>query len=233
MYYTIISKTPLINKNLSNDDKMLRTLIVGSICYVITHAILFSPKFSNQLIEKYRNYIYYVWGVDLSMAFVMIKFFGKNNEIIDLNINSYIESEQNNDNEESEDNGNFQLQTNGDKLTREEIMERFYKENNLNKEIVGSKSPFIKSKEIKEQKETKDIKEKKTENKSEENNQQYEQPKINQINQVNQPIQHLNKTNEIHVSTEEEKISQDSISDTEIKTYKGKNNLNINVSLSA
>ena len=224
MYYTIISKTPLINKNLSRDEKMFRTLVVGSICYVITHAILFSPKFSNQLTEKYRNYIYYIWGADLSISFVMTKFMG--NDIIpnDLNINSYDESDTEHNNQNS-DNQRFQLETNGDKLTREEIMERFYKqkaENNININHENQdKSPFIKTKK----ESTQNLPQVKQEEK-EEKKMDLSSEEIKQINKQ------INK--QIDVSTEE-KVSEINISDTEIKTYKGKINQisKQNISLSA
>ncbi len=223
MYYTIISKTPLINKNLSRDERMFRTLVIGSICYVITHAILFSPKFSNQMIEKYRNYIYYVWGADLSIAFVMTKFMGSDVIPIDMNINSYDESDTEHNNQNS-DNQRFQLETNGEKLTREEIMERFYKQkaqNNINHENQD-KSPFIKTK-----KETQNL----------ENLQNLQQVKQEEkIENPKEEIKQVQKEEikQIDVSTEE-KVSEVNISDTEIKTYKGKNFQlqNQNISLSA
>ncbi len=223
MYYTIISKTPLINKNLSRDERMFRTLVIGSICYVITHAILFSPKFSNQMIEKYRNYIYYVWGADLSIAFVMTKFMGNDAIPIDMNINSYDESDTEHNNQNS-DNQRFQLETNGEKLTREEIMERFYKQkaqNNINHENQD-KSPFIKTK-----KETQNL----------ENLQNLQQVKQEEkIENPKEEIKQVQKEEikQIDVSTEE-KVSEVNISDTEIKTYKGKNFQlqNQNISLSA
>lgn len=230
MYYTIISKTPLINKNLSRDEKMFRTLVVGSICYVITHAILFSPKFSNQVIEKYRNYIYYVWGADLSIAFVMTKFMGNDAIPIDMNINSYAEDDSETHNEQNLeqtlDNQKFQLETNGEKLTREEILEKFYKKKEI--PLQETKSPFIKTKkELKELKELKEPEEEKLEAKviNKENNSDKSKQNLNQ---------NINQSKEIHVSTEE-KISEPNISDTEIKTYKGKINQNINqnISLSA
>lgn len=231
MYYTIISKTPLINKNLSRDEKMFRTLVVGSICYVITHAILFSPKFSNQMIEKYRNYIYYVWGADLSIAFVMTKFMGSDVIPIDMNINSYDESDTEHNNQNS-DNQRFQLETNGEKLTRNEIMERFYRQkaqNNINHENQD-KSPFIKTK-----------KEPTPNQQNSQNSQNLQNlPQVKQEEKIENPkeenkqVQKEEINKQIDISTEE-KVSEVNISDTEIKTYKGKNNQisKQNISLSA
>lgn len=224
MYYTIISKTPLINKNLTRDEKMFRTLVVGSICYVLTHAILFSPKFSNQLIEKYRNYIYYVWGADLSIAFTITKFMGSDTIPIDVNINSYVESDTE-DNNMNSDNQKFQLETNGDKLTRDEIMERFYKQKLQQvQQVTQEKSPFIKKKEVKENNEIK--------------KEQKELPvKMEQVEKSKEEIKKESEK-QIAISTEE-KISEVNVSDTEIKTYKGKinqlnnQNINQNISLSA
>lgn len=229
MYYTIISKTPLINKNLSRDERMFRTLVVGSICYVITHAVLFSPKFSNQMIEKYRNYIYYIWGVDLSIAFVMTKFMGNDIIPIDMNINSYAESDTE-DNNMNSDNQKFQLETNGDKLTRDEILERFYKQK-AHENIQVEKSPFIKSKKDNNNKENKeDNKEIKLSNEI-----KVENKTINKIEEKMENKQIILTTEEKKSKSIPEPTTELSISDTEIKTYKGKINQNINqnISLSA
>lgn len=79
MFYLIVSKLPIISNIQSG--KLFRIFVIGTICYIILHAFLYSGYGSNsELISKYRTYFYYVWGVDLILAGIITKFFGKKKE---------------------------------------------------------------------------------------------------------------------------------------------------------
>jgi hypothetical protein len=70
MFYTIISKLPIIEGEYRN----LIIFIVGTILYIIAHAYLFSKQSeSNELFVKYRDYLYYMFGLDCLIFYATLK----------------------------------------------------------------------------------------------------------------------------------------------------------------
>src|ERR1700744_5571722 len=79
MFYFIVSKLQIITG--SNDDsKVYKIFILGSICYIILHTLLFSNIGENiELVTTYRNYIYYMWVIDCLITGIIVKLFGSHN----------------------------------------------------------------------------------------------------------------------------------------------------------
>jgi hypothetical protein len=78
MFYYIVSKLPFIAKA---ENKIFKTFLIGSICYIILHTYLFSSLGdSNELIVKYRQYIYYLFAADCLLTGIMDKFMNKDNQ---------------------------------------------------------------------------------------------------------------------------------------------------------
>lgn len=131
MFYFIVSKLPIIS-NITDQSKLYKIMIVGSICYVILHAILYSNIGENiELIRKYRKYMYYLWGLDTVLTAGYLKFFNKNISAI----REIDESEEESKNESTH------------KLTREEVLEKLQEQDKQE-----SSSPFIKRDELVKQK---------------------------------------------------------------------------------
>jgi len=69
MFYFIVSKLPFIYRDDDSRGKLFKIFIIGTLCYIILHAFLYSGYSTGiELIQKYRSYIYYVWGADLLMT---------------------------------------------------------------------------------------------------------------------------------------------------------------------
>lgn len=95
MFYLIASKFPIIARDTSK-YKFLKILVIGSLCYIVVHAFLFSKQSDQfELIKQYRSYLYYLIGLDLLATYLMNR--PQNNEQIKDN-------EENEDNENNEDN---------------------------------------------------------------------------------------------------------------------------------
>ena len=53
MFYILVSRIPFIYNINEKKDKLFKTFLIGSICYIILHGFLHSRKFSdNNLIEN-------------------------------------------------------------------------------------------------------------------------------------------------------------------------------------
>jgi hypothetical protein len=86
------------------ENKLLKILILGSIFYILVHALLYSKLFeTNELINKYRKYIYYIAATDFALFFLMNDSSNQSkektkeittNDNIDDNQNQYNEQEQ-------------------------------------------------------------------------------------------------------------------------------------------
>jgi predicted MPP superfamily phosphohydrolase len=65
MFFSFIYKSPLWSDQ-DNKSRLLRVIACGVICYVVIHSYIFS-KFveSNELVFKYRNYVFHLAGIDL------------------------------------------------------------------------------------------------------------------------------------------------------------------------
>jgi len=71
MFYTLVSKIPLISGDRSN-KKFFKIFIFGSIAYILLHYYLYSgEKFA--FLEKLKSYLYYVMAVDLALAYYLSK----------------------------------------------------------------------------------------------------------------------------------------------------------------
>ena len=71
MFYSIIHSSTIWS-NMLNNKRNLRIFLFGTVCYMTFHAILFS-KYGDK-IKLIRNYIYYIWIVDvITMAFIYKK----------------------------------------------------------------------------------------------------------------------------------------------------------------
>lgn len=82
MFYFIVSRLPIISS--VEEGKFLRIFIIGTICYIILHAFLYSNYNSgSEIVQKYRSYLYYLWGADLLITGLIVKLFGGNNNEID------------------------------------------------------------------------------------------------------------------------------------------------------
>lgn len=78
MFYFIVSRIPMISN--VDEGKFLRIFIIGTICYVILHAFLYSKYNENiSFITNYRSYLYYLWAADIVLTGILVKFFGSNN----------------------------------------------------------------------------------------------------------------------------------------------------------
>lgn len=69
MFYTLISKIPLISGDRTN-KKFFKIFIFGSIAYILLHYYLHSGK-NNEIMEKIKAYLYYAMVVDLMMAYYL------------------------------------------------------------------------------------------------------------------------------------------------------------------
>lgn len=78
MFYYLIHHLPLWSK-MANGKRNVRTFLLGTVCYILFHAYLFSAIGSkNPKIVKFRPYIYYLWITDaISMAVLYKKYYKK------------------------------------------------------------------------------------------------------------------------------------------------------------
>lgn len=77
MFYYIVSKLPIISS--ITDGKFFRIFLIGTICYLILHAYLFSKSASeSEIISKYRHYLYYIWLSDFAFTGIVTKLFDAN-----------------------------------------------------------------------------------------------------------------------------------------------------------
>lgn len=150
MFYFVVSRLPIISN--IDEGKMLRIFIIGTICYIIVHAFLYSNYNSgSELITKYRSYLYYMWGADLALTGIIVKFFGQSN--YDSDDENEIEDDYDSDNKlsdkrENEDNTNEDQISNKNKKMSDEQIKKKLDEIKKN-EVLDNQSPFIKKDESK------------------------------------------------------------------------------------
>lgn len=102
MFYFITSKLPIIS--LSDESRLIKIFIIGTIIYIILHAYLFSnSNKDSEYIVKYGKYMYYLWGADLAL----------------LGLTNNSKSTQNIDESDEEPNNNREQE-----LSKEEIASR-------------------------------------------------------------------------------------------------------------
>jgi len=69
MFFTIISKVPIIADD-NSSSKMFKIFVIGAILYILLHYYLFIGD-RGEIINKYKNYIYYVMGIDFAIAYAL------------------------------------------------------------------------------------------------------------------------------------------------------------------
>ena len=126
MFYILVSRIPFIYNINDKKDKLFKTFLIGSICYIILHGFIYSRRFSgNNLIEKYRKYLMHLAGIDFVLTSGIV--FLLDNKITKTEQNSYIENAEDNNEDNNEDNEeNVSIENRG-KMTREEILNNYYK----------------------------------------------------------------------------------------------------------
>jgi heme/copper-type cytochrome/quinol oxidase subunit 4 len=66
MFYFIVNK---LLSSITDESKTIKVIIIASICYIILHAYLFSHmNENNEMIQKFKNYIYYMFLIDASLT---------------------------------------------------------------------------------------------------------------------------------------------------------------------
>ncbi len=71
MFFTLISKLPLIN-NTNTKSKSFLILLIGCVLYLIIHAYLYSSHtISNNFIQRWKHYLYLLFSVDLIASGVL------------------------------------------------------------------------------------------------------------------------------------------------------------------
>lgn len=143
MFYILVSRIPFIYNINDKKDKLFKTYLIGSICYIMLHGFLHSRKFSgNSFVEKYRMYLLHLAGIDFVITSGIV-FMLDNKLSSKTDVNSYIENAEDDD---DEDTGSIE---NGGKMTREEILNNYYKNQMIAKQqamaaaMQQNKSPFI------------------------------------------------------------------------------------------
>lgn len=60
-------------EDLDNKSRNIRLLVLGAILYIIVHSFIYSNYVQSiDIIQKYRNYLYYLIGIDLSLVGVLM-----------------------------------------------------------------------------------------------------------------------------------------------------------------
>lgn len=70
MVYTLISKLPFM-ENDKSDRKILKIFVIGSVLYVLLHYYLYMNGGSSSMIDKVKQYLYYVMGADFCIAYFL------------------------------------------------------------------------------------------------------------------------------------------------------------------
>ena len=78
MFFTIISKVPIIADD-NSSSKMFKIFVIGAILYILLHYYLFIGD-RGEIINKYKNYIYYVMGIDFAIAYALSIMSSSNDE---------------------------------------------------------------------------------------------------------------------------------------------------------
>jgi hypothetical protein len=132
MFYILVSRVPFIYNVPDKKDKMFRIFLIGSICYIILHGLLYSRKFlENSFIQKYKSYLLYLAGIDFVLTSGIVVVLDKK-----PTENSYIENDEDAE-DENENESN-------EKMTREQILQNYYNAQLLQQQAYQkANSPFI------------------------------------------------------------------------------------------
>ncbi len=136
MFYILVSRVPFIYNVPDKKDKMFRVFLIGSICYIILHGLLYSKKFlENSFIQKYKSYLLYLAGIDFVLTSGIVVVLDKKPSESE---NLYIENAE--DNENSNDNESIE----NEKMTRQQILQNYYNAQLMQQQAQEkAKSPFI------------------------------------------------------------------------------------------
>jgi hypothetical protein len=134
MFYILVSRVPFIYNVPDKKDKMFRIFLIGSICYIILHGLLYSKKFlENSFIQKYKSYLLYLAGIDFVLTSGIVVVLDKKQSE-----NSYIE------NAEEDENSIESESIENQKMTREQILQNYYNAQLLQQQLQQkANSPFI------------------------------------------------------------------------------------------
>jgi hypothetical protein len=200
MFYILVSRIPFVYNINDKKDKLFKTYLIGSICYIILHGFLHSKKFlGNSFVEKYRMYLLHLAGIDFVITSGIV-FMLDNKLSSKTDVNSYVENA-----DEDEDTGSIE---NEGKMTRDEILNNYYKNQMIAKQqaMQQNKSPFINKADAEELKK-KDIEEKVSE----------------KVSEKKEKLEKISERNSKSTSEEkEENIDEllDLITNTDIPVYK-------------
>ena len=124
MFYILVSRIPFVYNINDKNEKFFRTFLLGSICYIIMHGLLYSKRFSNNMfIQQYKKYLLHLASADILFASSIIYFLDKKDK---NNDNNDIEHQNESDNENSYVENISENKAIDDKMTREQIMQNFY-----------------------------------------------------------------------------------------------------------
>jgi hypothetical protein len=89
MFYLISSRLFFSKANIDKFN-MFKIFVIGTILYIILHTLLYSSRFdNNEIIKKYRVYLYYIWATDailigLDRLFIMAAKKEITNNVLDV-----------------------------------------------------------------------------------------------------------------------------------------------------
>ena len=104
MFYFIINK---LLGNAHYSSRTFKVLILGSICYIILHAYLFShSNEDSEFIKRIRGYIYYMFVADALLTGTMMWLFGSPSKDEDCDNENNDNENNDNENDDNENNDN-------------------------------------------------------------------------------------------------------------------------------
>mgnify|MGYP001217160689 CR=1 FL=1 len=122
MFYYLLYNSSFFKNG--GSDKQIKLLIYGTILYIIFHGLIFS----NQYLEKFQNYYWLLFALDMGSIY----FIYKNSINGSLNINTKFYSENNSDNSDNGDNSYNNI--NGNKVN----IDNSIRNDEDNKEVLKS-----------------------------------------------------------------------------------------------
>jgi hypothetical protein len=196
MFFSLASKLPFITSD-NSDKKLLKVFVLGAVFYVMLHYYLFSGK-RMEILDKFKNYIYYVMPIDLALAYFLCK-------------TSIVEDKTKENNEE---NGDMSHEQQAEVMKNIEDMRRmqFMRQQAMMAQTKTSQnSPFVKKDEAKSSSSDKQHKNAQDGRQNEQHNKQNKQDE--QYDEEN--IQHVEKAQQKNKKTVKKE------SDTSFPVYNG------------
>ena len=154
MFYFIVNKMLSI---INDDSKTMKVIIIGSMCYIILHAFLFSKYNENsELIQKFRDYIYYLFMADAVLTSGYVWMFEKPKQIEDSDELDSDNSNAENDKESSEIKKNAvtnrtSISNVRDKLLELKAQQAAKNQQEQEKQTSQTSSPFVTKNETKQE----------------------------------------------------------------------------------